>query len=863
VTTFREHGGLGVPAAHAVVLGHVADVESGSGEGATVGTGGDGLDGDFGGGGGGGEDRDHVGNGASKPEVAVAMAAAWRRRVAQLDTAGFPQTSPRGQSEPPKRTSRPTAEEVVAGVIDALRGDKSKRCSSRIRQRKEAAVSRMAMGETIAPEGHAVGKEAVTRSHVMCAGCGSIRTRASLDNHRSRSKKIDPSVPCAGKKSATQLPWENAEFTSLVDAGRYHEARAVAMDGWTRQQSALVAAASVRVTAAAEGGTPAASAAEGQAELAEAGDGEEHGSERPDTGSDVGDAVVGGGKLITSQHFQCLGCGSLFKRDSLNTHRNKARKYSGSGSKADQMRQCARKDTTMVAPFDDDVFARAVRDGRFKEARIRATVVWKAMVAPEAQKRVAQARRRASRGQATVADSDGEEEDSHRVDGKRTRAKRAEGEDRSAGYSETSEEEEEGKDGSTDGEPNRRDSTDSSPVNTPEVVRGTGGGDSESDGGLDVDISPSPGPACSGGGDPGVNAAGEDGDALGIALLDQCVATVRPLQTTNHGATDGHSAELTAVLPSGLGCVGATETPGVGPARGMLVAAMARASPALVTVTRTTAAPSVLTPTALTDALGVPRILPVGVPATQMALLNLARAEEALAGRCPTSPTVAVQPAACPAPSEGGMALTVTALCQHVQTTALIHGELPALAAPTERAVRAANRRRETRAQLPVSMTFWAPLFRYAVSATPCPDCVLLEEQFGQRFTAVVMAYAADFYRRGAGATLAGDQPCNLEEEEISVLFEPVTALAGKGPAHCFSSLAVQVCKANKPSRVSAMVYRAACGMAAEVTSITAVTVGSTGQRQGTRGRGKRAAFTVRPSLSPSAGQGKRSAPPS
>jgi len=682
-----------------------------------------------------------------------------------------------------------------------------------------------------------------------------------LDNHRSRSKKIDPSAPCAGKKSATQLPWEDAEFTSLVDAGRYHEARAVAMDGWTRQQSALRAAASVRVTDAAEGGTPAALAAEGQPEVAEAGDGDEHGSELPDTGSDGGDAVVGGGKPITSQHFQCLGCGSLFKRDSLNTHRNKARKYSGSGSKADQMRQCARKDTTMVAPFDDDEFARAVKDGRYKEARKRATVVWKAMMAAEAQQRVAQARRRASRGQATVADSDGEEGDGHLVDKKRTRAKRAEGEDRSAGYSETSEEEEEGKDGSTDGDSDPADSTDSSPVNTPEVVRGTGGSDSESDGGLDVDISPPPGPACSGNGDPDVDTAGEDEDALGIALLDQCMATVRPLQTTNHGATDGHSAELTAVLPSGLGCVGAKETSGVGPARGMPVAAMA--SPALVTVTRTTAASSVSTPTVLTDAHGVPRILPVGVPATQMALLNLARAEEALAGRCPTSPTVAVQPAACSAPSEGGIALTVTALCQHVQTTALIHGELPALAAPTERAVRAANRRRETRAQLPVSMTFWAPLFRYAVSATPCPDCVLLEEQFGQRFTAVVMAYAADFYRRGAGATLAGDQPCNLEEEEISVLFEPVTALAGKGPAHCFSSLAVQVCKANKPSRVSAMVYRAACSMAAEVTLITAVTVGSTGQRQGTRGRGKRAAFTVRPSLSPSAGQGKRSAPPS
>ena len=72
---------------------------------------------------------------------------------------------------------------------------------------------------------------------------------------------------------------------------------------------------------------------------------------------------------VTPTHVQCLGCATLFTRDSLNNHRSKARQKKGERS------PCAAQHTALQLPTDDhlDTF---IREGDAHAARTRARKLW-------------------------------------------------------------------------------------------------------------------------------------------------------------------------------------------------------------------------------------------------------------------------------------------------------------------------------------------------------------------------------------------------------------------------------------------------------------------------------------------------------
>ena len=268
--------------------------------------------------------------------------AAWRRRDAALAQAGFP------PSRPVCGEQAAVVQRLAAAVVP-------------VKGRRLAAKAVSLPKPPKAPK-RARDVAAVTVAHVLCGGCGSVRTRQSLAAHRTkvralaRKAGVDWDVDgrlqwaCAKADTLVTVPWEAEDrFAALLKAGDFESVRSAAREWWQqRQRQQLVG--------------PGPSSVPPQSKPCPA---------APDTSSVV----------------QCAGCGILRVRAAQDNHRDKTRKTNAASL-------CARQGNYVFPPVGDSAYDRAVQAGDKKAAQQRATVLWRKLSAEELEERMAAASKR-------------------------------------------------------------------------------------------------------------------------------------------------------------------------------------------------------------------------------------------------------------------------------------------------------------------------------------------------------------------------------------------------------------------------------------------------------------------------------------
>jgi len=195
---------------------------------------------------------------------------------------------------------------------------------------------------------------------------------------------------------------------------------------------------------------------------------------------------------------------------------------------------------------------------------------------------------------------------------------------------------------------------------------------------------------------------------------------------------------------------------------------------------------------------------------------------------------------------------------------------------PSSATIRAARRQEgQWPSGVPPLISFWLPLLRYSATGTPCADCLLLEQRFGTRFTAVVSAYSVDFCRRAIQGGDVGGDIQSLTSVDVTALFQPralwpsdlrdTVSLWMGGDCTYPPTRASKLSKVRSgrlftnSTSVPASVYTAAAEMAATLTAgdPTDTDDGAVSTRVVIR---KRRGASAEPVLSPAGGTQKRTA---
>jgi len=471
---------------------------------------------------------------------------------------------------------------------------------------------------------------------------------------------------------------------------------------------------------------------------------------------------------------------------------------------AAQLERCAAGDSTMTAPFEDAEFSNAVAAGQYTVARARAVVLWRALSEPDKQARAVAARRRLSRGEGLleVSEEGSSEAARSRANGAapvKRRRRRQEGEGSDVSASDGETDLSDGGDGKEEEEEDGDDDDDGE-----EEEEEEGDDDGEEDVNGEEAGTFTPEFARAGDGNGWADSSNSDGE-LDVSGVSGPEAEVIVTQGEWQGGVDD-------------GLVSGED--GVSPAACL---------------------PDVVT------------------------LVDGGRGEQAQAvvlGACPEPTQDATAMPTGDRASAPSTLAEVAVLWQAAREVVARAGTVPTLGNPSDKAKRLAARAVWPPSMAP-SQAFWLPLLKFAVTGSPSADCVLLQQHFGERFTAVATAYAADFARRGLRVGLVGDGLTDLTKAEVDVLFKPGAVMAMQPLIR--SAVATEVCRHDEPTAVPVVVYDAAMAM----TAVVAAGRGEqpVGLRAPPKGQQalhrKRAVVHLSPAVSPLAGPGKRAAPPS
>lgn len=308
-----------------------------------------------------------------KAPVARVTASAWEARKRALD-ATFP---------PPSSTIAQRMKSVLDQVVARRRSP-----AARVEATAAAAESR----------------DVVTAQHVVCSGCGSVRTTKSLASHRTKARKEleqgkgGPTVAaCAAKYTATPLPMHDQVVADAIRAGDHGGIRERTRALW-RAGEILPGSGGSHQQAAGQPATPAATitvaaaTTPGPATTPQSPVPRQDGDSGPASSPVSSQSQSQRRRCITTAHVQCAGCGVLRQRDAQNNHRSDSKK---DGSRAVQL--CGQRDNVMPAPFDDAEFSRLVEAGEFDTAQRRATALWQGMSTVVLRQKLAEGRKRRRR----------------------------------------------------------------------------------------------------------------------------------------------------------------------------------------------------------------------------------------------------------------------------------------------------------------------------------------------------------------------------------------------------------------------------------------------------------------------------------